>query len=176
MGYREDIVLEKKFATKIKQILGCIFITQDPIKDKEEGTDFLIFEVHPFSIGVRLRRFINKQNIVQFYKYRHEFTIRWSRPSGIETEIDKIRKGYVRYFMYGWVDRNEEKIIQYFIGDLDVFRKREPKPIAIRVNNPPDSELAIYRIDSLPKEFYLAFFIDKSITKEKVDRFYLKNK
>lgn len=148
-GYETDIVLEHRFAKVIKAILGNYFIGQDPIHDKKRGTDFEIFSVEPFTVGVRLRR----------YTYLawagNEFTLRWSRPSGVPTEIHKIRAGYVDYILYGFVDAEQKKIEQYFLGDLRIFRENEPRPIGVYPNNPPDSELAAYSLDNMPSGFIL---------------------
>lgn len=148
-NFDKDSQLEYKNIRMIKAILGNFFITKDISADLNEGTDFLILTINPFRIGVRLRRY-------KFLsKYPNDFTIRWSRPSGVNTEIHKIRDCLVDYILYGFVDNSETKIIKYFIGDLSVFRNNEPNPIAIKQNNPPDSELAIYNISQLPLSFIL---------------------
>jgi hypothetical protein len=85
-GYEKDIKLEQKFTVKIKNILAQQFIVQDPIMDTKSGTDFLTFTVKSFKVGVRLRRY----DYFTRYDYKNEFTIRWKRPSGVKTEIDKI--------------------------------------------------------------------------------------
>lgn len=149
MGYRHDIKLEHKFTRMIKAILGNYFIGQDPIHDRKQGTDFEVFTVHPFTVGVRLRRFH------YFKRYGDQFTVRWSRPSGVPTEIDKIRAGLVDYILYGFVDETEQNIVSYFIGDLQVFRECDPRPLCVLPNNPPDSELAAFRIKDLPPGFVL---------------------
>jgi len=133
MGYATDIGLELRFTKTIKGILGNCFIVQDPQHDRQEGTDFEIFTVQPFKVGVRLRRF------AYLDRYGNEFTLRWSRPSGVPTEIDKVRSGLVDYILYGFVDAEERHILQYFIGDLNVFRANEPSPLGIFPNVPPDS-------------------------------------
>jgi len=81
-----------------------------------------------------------------FKKYPKQFTIRWERPSGVKTEIHKIRKGLVNYILYGFVNEDEGKITQYFIGDLELFRLHEPNPVGIFNNNLPDSKLAVYNL------------------------------
>ena len=149
MGYREDLRLEQRFTTQIKAILGNYFIGQDPQHDREEGTDFEIFTVRPFTVGVRLRTY------PYLLRYPDEFTIRWSRPSGVPTEIHKIRDAKVDYILYGFVGQEEKRIARYFLGDLAVFRQNEPKPMCVRSNNPPDSTLAAYRVADLPSEFVL---------------------
>lgn len=54
---------------------------------------------------------------------------------------------------YGFVNQEETRIIRYFIGDLSIFRQNEPRPVGIFGNDPGDSRLAAYRLDSLPPEF-----------------------
>lgn len=152
MGYDKDIRLERKFIPEIKQILGEVFITQDPILDKEEATDFLIFTVNISKVAARLRTY---EHYITGDR-KNEFTIRYSRPSGNPTEIDKIREGKVGYIFYGFVNNDETKIIRWFIGDLEVFRHNEPKKVRPYPNDPPDSELVAYKIKQFPKSFIIA--------------------
>lgn len=149
--FNNNIGLEHKFTKLIKGILGNQFIGQDPIKDVENGTDFLLLKAEPFTIGARLRRY-------EYFKYKDEFTIRWELPTGNRTEIDKINDGLVDYILYGFVDREEKKIIQYFIGDLNIFRQANILPIAVKPNNPRDSDLAIYKLNHFPNNFILKFW------------------
>lgn len=149
MGYAEDIRLENKFLKTIKSILGNYFIGQSVEMDQKQATDFAIFIVNPFTVGVRLRTY------KYYLRYPNEFTIRWIRPSGVLTEIDKIRNGLVDYILYGFVDEKEQRLVKYFIGDLQVFRDCEPKPVCIKWNTPPDSALAAFSIFDLPSEFLL---------------------
>ena len=152
MGYEHDIRLEMRFGRAIKAILGNYFIGQDVLHDRQKATDFEIFTVRPFTVGVRLRTY------KYLLEYPDEFTLRWSRPSGVPTEIHKIRSGFVDYILYGFVDQEEERIEQYFLGDLGIFRANEPSPICVKPNNPPDSELAAYRLADLPSEFVLHWY------------------
>jgi len=151
-SFQTDRQLEYRFHRSIKAILGNQFIYQNEIEDLENGTDFLLLKATPFRIGVRLRR--NKY----LKHYYNEFTIRWTRPSGVETEIDKIRDGLVDYFMYGFVNKEQSKIIQYFIADLKIFCENEPSPLEIHENDPADSELAVYNINQFPKDFILKYW------------------
>jgi hypothetical protein len=147
MGYETDIGLERQFTVVIKAILGNCFIDQDPIHDKREGADFETFTVRPFRVAVRLRRHC------YLARYGNEFTLRWSRPSGVPTEIHKVRNGLVDFILYGFVDAAQAHIVQWFLGDLAVFRERDPKPIAVLQNNPHDSDLAAFRLSDLPAGF-----------------------
>lgn len=152
MGYTEDLRLEKKFTKMIKQILGLYFFVQDDFTDKKEGTDFMIYTAKTIRIGVRLRTHGYLE------RYWNQFTIRWSRPSGVETEIHKIRRGYVSHLFYGFVDKEEKRLMQYLIGDLDFLRFPNIRPREIKPNKPFDSELAVYYLSDFPREFVLKFW------------------
>ena len=149
MGYDDDIRLERKHSTTIAGILGKVFISQDAEMDWKHATDFAIFTVRPFTVAARLR------TNGYLAKYGDQFTVRWSRPSGVDTEIHKIRRGDADYILYGFVSSDESSIVRYFIGDLDIFRSSEPEPIGIYPNNPPDSELAAYRLTQFTPSFVI---------------------
>lgn len=148
MGYINDIRLEHKFAKTLKAIIGIHFVSQDFEADVQDATDFLVFNLKPIKVAVRLRTF----NFYLKEKYRQEFTIRWSRPSGVPTEIHKIREGRVDYFIYGFVNKSESEILQWRLFDFNIFRNYEPKPLIILPNNPPDSEFAVYGIAQFPEQ------------------------
>lgn len=141
--------LERRFSTALKSILGRQFIVADPAEDTERGADFVVWTLAPIRIAVRLRTYRF------FLRYPDQFTLRWSLPSGNLTEIHKIRRGLVDYFLYGFVDEAEKDIISYFIGDLSIFRRINPKPVDIKWNDPPDSQLAVFNLAQLPPEFII---------------------
>lgn len=148
-NYKIDRAIEDKFSKIIKAILGNYFFVKDIEMDTKQGTDFLTYTIKPFKVAVRLRRY------PMYLKYPNDFTIRYSRPSGIKTEIHKINEGLVDYILYGFIDEKEEKIIKYFIGSLSIFRESKISPLYILQNKPPDSRLAIFNIRQFPKEFVL---------------------
>jgi len=150
-NFDQDMSLEIKFSRTIKAILGQQFIGKSIEADLKEGTDFLVFQVSPFRIAVRLRRYKYFLNP----KYQHQFTVRWKRPSGVKTEIDKINDGLVDYMLYGFVNASETKIVKYFIADLSVFRNISPEPAEIHTNADKSSQLAAYQISQFPEEFIL---------------------
>lgn len=152
--YEDDLRLEKRHALTIAGILGKVFVRQDVLLDREQATDFAIFEVRPFKVAARLRTYRYLE------QYGSEFTIRWSRPSGVPTEIDKIRQGLVQYLFYGFVSPDESRIVRYFVGDLGVFVTDEPDPLYVRQNTPPDSELAVYRVGDMGDGFIVKSYPD----------------
>jgi len=150
-SYNKDRALEDRFAKTIKAILGNQFIIKDDWMDKKEGTDFIVYSITSIKVAVRLRRF-------DYIKYKNEFTLRWSRPSGVKTEYQKIKEGLVDFILYGFIDLSEKSIIHYFIGDLTIFRKANIKPYLIKPNNPYDSELAIFRLSDCPNGFIIKLY------------------
>ena len=144
-----DLRLEHRFTRQLKAILGNQFIVQDSGEDLKGASDFLVWGICPFKVAVRLRTY------KYLLLYPNQFTIRWSRPSGIETEIHKIKKGLVDYLLYGFVDEAEKYILSYFIADFSIFRKVNPKPVAIFSNTPPDSQLAVFDLDQFSGDFIL---------------------
>lgn len=157
MPYDDDRAIEDSFSSQIKYILAQHFISKDINQDLEQAQDFGVYRVNPFTVAVRLRGF------QYFRKYWNQFTIRWSRPSGVKTEIHKIREGLVNYILYGFLDLEKRSIIQYFIGDFSKFT--DPKPYDIRPNNPYDSELAIYELSQFPEDFVIAFWCSPEFVK-----------
>jgi hypothetical protein len=148
LSFQTDSRLETTFTPEIKTILADLFIQKHVFADLNEATDFAIFTVKPFRVGVRLRRY-------EFFNdYRHQFTIRWSRPSGVETEIHKIRKGYVTHYLYGFVNKSETRIIFYRIFDLSKFGNPTPSTI-FENKDPPDSKFAVFNVKDFPKEFLI---------------------
>jgi len=159
LTYKVDREIEDKFAPIIKNILGNIFISKEEIDDLEKATDFAIYHIQPFSVAVRLRRF------EYFPTFHNQFTIRWRRPSGVRTEIDKIRDKEVEYLFYGFLSPTQDFIIQYFIADLKQFQNQEP--MRIFPNNPHDSDLAIYHINQFPASFIVKFYCHPEYEKMK---------
>ena len=164
-----DWELEFKMLKNIKGILADYFIIKDIEEDLHRDTDFMCFIIGGSTVGVRLRRYYYYQKLPEEWrskitnrKYlcypREEFTIRSKRPSGVPTEIDKILNGTVNYFLYGFVDKVEAKIIQWFLGDLDIFRNINPNPVDERWNKNYDSQLYAYKIKSLPDSFLVDEF------------------
>jgi len=152
MAYsKKDASLEWKHWTTIQCILGRVFFIKDMEADLKQGTDMLIATSKPVRVGIRLRRNRYYQNS----KWRWQFTIRFDRPSGEDTEWQKLWQGLYTHLFYGFLSPNEKKIIQYFIGDMDIFRHITPTYEGPYLNHPPDSRLVAFNCSDFPKEFYL---------------------
>lgn len=81
------------------------------ILDMKTATD-LIIGIESGDVAVRIRR--------NNCRYR-DLTIRAHRDSGVETEIDKIRNGFARWYLYGW-SLNGRELEEWILVDLDVLR------------------------------------------------------
>lgn len=147
-----DRQLELKFLPIIASVLGRYFFVQDDSEDLLRGSDFVVLHGENIRCAARLRRTGNQYFNNQWLE---EFSIRWSRPSGVETEIHKINKDYVNQIFYGFVNPEETKIIQYFIGDLKLFKQLKVKPFLIKNNYDNSSEMALYKINQFPAKFIL---------------------
>jgi hypothetical protein len=83
-------------------------------RDVKQATDL---EITMFkggnSLGVRIRR-------PEFFGW-NDFTIRYKRDSGAETEYSKIMRGLMDWFFYGWTNRKQE-LARWLLLDMDVFR------------------------------------------------------
>lgn len=121
MGRQDNIDSEKKFSQKfedeVKQIFADLLIQRAPDHvDWNEATDLTIMQIHPFDIGVRIRRHKYLED------YGDEITMRYKRSNGKKTEWDKLVDGKGDYYFYGFCDEDEEKICAYNILDLTHFR------------------------------------------------------
>ena len=85
--------------------------------DVKKATDLIVIGNSTLRIGVRLR--------TNFYwkQYKHDFTIRSGRPSGVATELDKILDGWGDYLFYGFANNTKTEVIDYHVIDLNEFRK-----------------------------------------------------
>lgn len=102
-------IIREHAAHFVKLRLG----TQD--EDMKQAADMVI-DVSGGTIGVRIRRMDVARN------YR-DFTIRASVPSGVPTELDKLRAGHGDWYLYAWCDDDKEIITEYILVDLSKLRQ-----------------------------------------------------
>lgn len=116
----------------------------DVNEDIHRATDFVV-RVNTGNIAGRIRK-------LKYLDEFGDFTLRYSRPSGIKTELQKIREGFARWYIYSWAD---PKMIQAWIFvDLDCLRKSgildNPQKLP-RVPNPDGTTFVSISIDDLEK-------------------------
>ena len=132
---------------EVKRLLGQTLIhISGENDDAENNTDFMVFP--HFRRGDACRIAVRVRNHKFYESYKHEFTIRSVRTSGVKTELDKILDGKGDYMFYGFMTEKEDGIIGYTIFDLQKFAewyKLELKRPAI--TDPKDIDTII---DKLP--------------------------
>lgn len=79
--------------------------------DVTEATDVIAVANGRYRIPMRFRR---------PYKAYRDLTIRSSRPTGVKTELQKIKEGFGDYYFYGWTEG--DTIIEWILVDLDKLR------------------------------------------------------
>jgi hypothetical protein len=138
-SYEKDRTWSDQFLPQVRLIVGpLLLMPSDDIKDMREATDLIVLHAKDMRIAVRLRR--------QGYagKYPGEFTIRYSRDSGADTELKKIVEGWGDWFFYGhtendliveWVLIDLHKLRAVFIRKPDVLRNPDNIISGKRSNN-----------------------------------------
>lgn len=119
-SYEEDRIVSDNYKEQIRLIIKqCapnlidISVSSEE-EDNNRATDYIIV-VKGTTIGCRIRKGIG------FFERFHDFTIRTSRPSGSKTELEKIKDGIPRWYLYGWGDGTT--IPTWIFVDMDVFRE-----------------------------------------------------
>lgn len=116
MSWVHDKNWSDKFIDRITPILGYVFFTKAPLqRDMQEATDLVILKMQDIRIGVRMRR---REHV----QYANDFTIRCSRPTGTQTELEKLVAGYGHYLFYGFEGESDGLLGKWHIIDLNDFR------------------------------------------------------
>ena len=147
-----------RFLPEIKGILGQhLILTGSEDEDRRRVGDLTELTLGGLRVGCRVRRphFLAR--------FPEEFTIRITRPNGIQTELDKIMAGWGDYLFYGFADAAERALAAWLIGDLTVFRAtvwqavERGRPLGrAKANGDGSSDFLPYRIDWFPPAFVVA--------------------
>ena len=148
--YENDRALADKHINQIRQILGPYIIDIASFEqDARQATDLIVLTKNNLTIGCRIRR----EGVAVKYG-PDDFTIRWSRNSGAETEIAKIRKGWGQWFFYSHLVGNA--IAGWMLLNLDIFRQGEPAAHPIIKPNTDGTSLAAYNTAEFPAPLVIA--------------------
>lgn len=156
---RKSYGWQRQFMPQVKRILGEQLIAEAPFEeDAERNTDLIVLRLEAVRIACRLRehRYLAR--------YHNEFTIRATRPSGVDTELAKVISGWGQYIFYGFVGPSGHTVAAWLLGDLNVFRlwhgrylaSRQRAPGQEQPNGDGSSTFRSYRIADLPDEFVVA--------------------
>ncbi len=83
-------------------------VVAPPQEDTMQATDYII-KVESGDVACRLRWWSK-------YTINKEWTIRSKRDTGAETELSKLKKGWARWYLYGWII--EGKLSSWMLIDL----------------------------------------------------------
>lgn len=115
--FNENWNFQKNYYSQVKRIIednALVFIkidVADEESDLKRATDFVV-RITGGDVAVRLRR--------SDVRYR-DLTIR-SFNKGYRTELDKIRDGFGKFYLYGWTNLNNI-INEWVLIDLDKMRE-----------------------------------------------------
>lgn len=119
-GWQADKHWADRYLPEIERIVrlvaGDIIDIQIASDDQDQklATDYIV-TIGSGEIGCRIRR-------GAYWQQYGDITWRLSRPSGRETEVSKILKGYCRWYLYAWTISSTQLGPWVFI-DLDSVRR-----------------------------------------------------
>lgn len=158
MGWQEDKQKSDLYIHEIKAILGVHLIGPAPEEeDQQRNTDLIVLKMEAVRIACRIRT-------PEYYvKYPNDFTIRYTRPNGADTEFKKVMSGWGDYLFYGFGDDDERCLQAWRLGDLKVFRwwlNRElyagRRPYRRLRNRDGSSDFLAFTWTDLPDTFVVA--------------------
>src|SRR3990167_9164949 len=92
-----DCQWQRACLPEMKRIVGECLIGEAPLEeDARRNTDLIVLRLEAVRVGCRVRR------AIYLARYGHEFTIRQDRPSGAQSELEKIVAGWGDYLLYGF--------------------------------------------------------------------------
>jgi len=153
---------QRRFVPEIKRILGEQLITEGPPEeDLRHNTDFIVLGLDAVRVACRVRRHS------YLARYGGEFTIRASRPSGTETELHKVLRGWGDYIFYAFASTGETYLAAWLLGDLCEFRLWHARALSLlapgrmpgTVIRNHDSTGRAYRISDLPSRFVIGRYL-----------------
>jgi hypothetical protein len=158
VSFEHDFDWQRGLIPEIKRILANYLICEaPPAEDMQRNTDLIVLKLDTVRVACRLRRYD------YLAQYGDQFTIRTSRPSGVQTELSKMLAGWGDYIFYGFASPDGAELAAWVLGDLSVFRlwhHRElwdgRQPGEARKNGDGSSGFRAYRIADLPEQFVVS--------------------
>lgn len=109
--YRDQITstLSRDLSSKVVAVIDVAV---------DEGVNYSTDRIFEMEGG---KKVITRLRKIEYMKYL-EWTIVASRPSGVKTELSKLRDGFGDFYFYGYV--NDTDVVKYFLFDLNLVRKK----------------------------------------------------
>jgi hypothetical protein len=157
-----DFDYQRRFIPAMKRIIAEHLLVEAPAEeDALRNSDLIVLGLpNQLRVACRVRKY------EYLARYGDEFTLRASRGSGVQTELQKVLNGWGTHLLYGFAAPDESaELVQWVLGDLDVFRgwywdeclARDFEPPGIRrLNQDGSSTFLAFRIGELPPEFVVA--------------------
>jgi hypothetical protein len=117
---QRDFDGQRRYIPAMKRIVGEYLVGEaPPEEDMQHNTDLIVLRLEAVRIACRVRDFeyLSRRN------YANEFTLRSGRPSGIQTELQKVLAGWGDFILYGFKREDDSpELAAWVLGDLKVFR------------------------------------------------------
>ena len=100
----------------IREVAGSIIEVKAASQEADEhfATDYVV-TVESGDIACRIRKW-------HYWEHFGDLTFRYSRPSGAQTEVEKIQNGFARWYLYAWA--NDGSLGAWVFINLDIVREQ----------------------------------------------------
>jgi hypothetical protein len=169
MGFDDDKRFDERFRAHFIEIMGLLaqrFVAPS-MDDFKYNTDFGMYvealdarngEMSRFATRVR-RAGERQRRDSNGHPRTHEFTIRHSRPSGHETEMDKMKAGWGDYMIYGFESTpGSDRLYPWTMLRLSRLTAWDPEGQgwrSIQHNTDDSSDFAVYWLEDIPSDVVL---------------------
>jgi hypothetical protein len=141
--YSKDRAWSDQFIPHMKRIIGPHLLVESSFEvDTKRASDLVLMQAASLMIACRVRRPGYAE------KYGNQFTMRFRRESGVETEYSKIVKGWGDWLFYGHASTTPGVIDRWMLIDLRHFRAQlinEQSRQAIRSGVTPNGDGTYFR-------------------------------
>lgn len=156
---REDFEWQRKFEPHYEEIIRKLF----PIRrgtwdeDARENTDWLVYRLPKALRGKDLRVMCRARRNHLRPRFGGQFTVRFSRPSGVPTEFAKIRAGFGDLGIYGFESEPESgRLRPWTLFNVKLLREYlDANGRWIQRGNPDGTYFAAFDLGEMPLGFVL---------------------
>jgi len=154
-GWASDKRWSDRFIPQLKRIAGGYLMeVANEEEDQTHNTDLIVLSMRAKRVACRVRQYR------YLARYGDEFTIRCNRPSGVETELDKILAGWGDYLLYAFADQSERTLVRWHWVDLCRLRlwclMSDPMPGIVKPNGDGSSLFRVFSTRAMPPRIVLA--------------------